>query len=1067
MRDALAGIELLRDANARQLLIDELTDELGRDFDPPRTNVLNLDCAAIVRSCVRLGALHELLEAVQVVVGSSAETATLNELVERLAPAAVLNSVERRRTADLLASTPLASLERLFAEASLSEYWDREIQNVGDAIERLAFSASKDPYTDVALLKFLERVAHQADPFSRNQCHQIIQNAAVRLGREEDIRRLCQQLSGEVVDNRSYAPSTTMSPMDRTIQVSAVLTSGDEDVTAIAPPATPPRIIGGIPPQNPSFTGRQGMLRELRSALRMHSHATLLPHTLHGLGGVGKTQLATEYAHRFQQDYDIIWWIPSDRDSSIMRSLLSLARRLKTPESDDNDDTVRTVLDDLSVGRPSRNWLLIYDNAGDPSDVRRHLPSGTGQVLITSRNRDWSNESSILEVDVFSEDESIEFLTRRWEGISEEEAHLLAEELGRLPLALDQAVAVHRVTGMPLEEYLRLLKKSPGLVLDEGESSEYPQSVAKTCSLAFDGLRKRSPGAAQLLEVCSFLSSSDIAVPLLVRGRGAPLPSPLNDTLLDNIRLRAAIREIGRYGLAQLDAGRDFIKVHMLVGKLLRDALPPDRRDTMERAAHALLAFANPQEPDDERTWPLHRQVTPHVLPSGIIHSSDTHSLQVILDQIRFFFVSGDYRQSAALARLAVDEWKKSLGPDHLLTLRASFHLGNALRALGDYQQAGRLNKETLDLMRRELGDSHEDTLRASNSYAADLRLVGQFKEALAIDEELLRRYRALDEDDNEAATLRSVNNLAVDYRLLGDFSRAYEIDSENLERRRAVLGENSPEVLSSAGSVARDLYGIGDYGRSLEEAARTIQVYRDQFKDHLFYLIVLRHYAITLRKVGRHAEAIKLSAEILDQSQSHLGPKHEHSLSAMMTLANALRVSGTEEQLTQADEAARNALKLYQEGFGVNHPFTLACATNQGIIWRALNRVEEALSLDRATVESLEGVLGDEHPYTLCALTALSNDLSMTGNHAEARVVSQDVYNRSKHARSEDHPYTLACATNLAVDLEATGATAEAMALRLDTRRRLQFRLGLEHPDTVNMERGRRAECDNEVPPT
>ena len=118
------------------------------------------------------------------VVGSSAETATLNELVERLAPAAVLNSVERRRTADLLASTPLASLERLFAEASISRIWDREIQNVGDAIERLAFSASKDPYTDVALLKFLERVHHQADPFSRNQCHQIIQNAAVRLGRK-------------------------------------------------------------------------------------------------------------------------------------------------------------------------------------------------------------------------------------------------------------------------------------------------------------------------------------------------------------------------------------------------------------------------------------------------------------------------------------------------------------------------------------------------------------------------------------------------------------------------------------------------------------------------------------------------------------------------------------------------------------------------------------------------------------------------------------------------------------------------------------------------------------------
>ncbi len=1064
LREALADIQVLRDASVRQLLIDELTDELGPDFDPPRTNVLSADCAAIVRSCARLGALQELLAAVQLVVGSSAEIAPLNELVQRLAPSGVLTSAEWRRAADLLAGIPPGSVERLLAEAGLSEYWDRGIQDTGDAIERLAFHADRDSYTDVALLRFLEHAAHQADPFSCIQCHQIIQDAAARLGWDDDIGRLCRQLSGQIAEDRSYAPSMASPLLDRAIPVPAVLTPG-EDVAAIVPP-TPPRIIGGIPPQNPGFTGRQGMLRELRSALRMHSHAALLPHTLHGLGGVGKTQLAIEYAHRYQQDYDIIWWIPADHEPSMARSLLSLARRLKMPEGDDIEFTVRTVLDELSVGQPSGNWLLIYDNTGDPGQVRRYLPGGTGQVLITSRNRDWSNESAIVEVDVFTEDESIEFLARRWEGISEEQAHALAEELGHLPLALDQAVAVHRVTGMPLEEYLRLLKKSPGVVLDEGETSDYPQSVAKTSCLAFDGLRKRSQGAAQLLEVCSFLSPDDIAVPMLIRGRGAPaLPAPLDKMLLDDLKLRAAIREIGRSGLAQLDAGRDFIKVHMLVGRLLRDALSPDQRDTTERAAHSLLAYANPQEPDDDRTWPLHRQMTPHVLPAGIIHSSDVHALQVILDQIRFFFVTGDYRQSAALARLAVDEWKKSLEPNHPMTLRAGFHLGSALRALGEYQQARKINQETLELMKRELGDSHEDTLRASSSYAADLRLVGHFREALTIDEDLLRRYRDLGE--NEAATLRSADSLAADYRLLGDFGRACEIDSENLERRRAVLRDSSPEVLSSASSVARDLCGIGEYTRSLEEAEKTVQAYRDQFKDHMFYLIALRNYAIILRKVGRYTEAVRLSMDILDQSQSRLGPRHEHSLSAMMTLANALRVASREEQLVQAEEIAGNALRLYREGFGADHPFTLACAANRGIIWRALNRVEEAMTLDRATVDSLRGVLGEGHPYTLCALTGLSNDLSMAGDDAQARLVSQDVYSRSRRIRSEDHPYTLACATNLAIDLEATGATAEAIALRLDTRHRLQHKLGREHPETVNMERGRRAECENEVPST
>src|SRR5262249_12374644 len=159
----------------------------------------------------------------------------------------------------------------------------------------------------------------------------------------------------------------------------------------------------------------------------------------------------------------------------------------------------------------------------------------------------------------FNEGESREFLTRRWIGMSDDEADILASELGHLPLALDQAVAVHRETGMPLSEYLRLLRESPGQMLDEGQRSDYPRSDAKTCRLAFEQLKERSPGAAQLLQVCSFISSQNIAIPMLVRGRGASLPSPLAETLRDDIKLRSAIREIGRYALAQLDTRRDFI----------------------------------------------------------------------------------------------------------------------------------------------------------------------------------------------------------------------------------------------------------------------------------------------------------------------------------------------------------------------------------------------------------------------------------------------------------------------------------------------------------------------------
>jgi hypothetical protein len=1071
LRDALARIEILRETSTRQLLVDELADDLGKDFDPPRTNTLSTDCAAIVRTCARLGALPELVVAVELAGASSAEVARLAEMVEKLAPAAVLTSAERRRLADLLARIPPRAVERLFVDAELAEYWDQNIQDAGDAIERLASVSTGDTYAEATLLAFVERAAHQADNFRSNQCHQIIQNAAGRLGREEEIRRLCEQLSDVgVVGDGSFDLSVASSPGDRVVPASEVSIPGEDIVRATAPASVAAeqsvaayRIIGGIPPQNPSFTGRQEMLKDLRRALRQRGYTALLPHTLHGLGGVGKTQLATEYAHRFQSDYELIWWIPSDHVSSIRRSIVSLARRLELPESEDVDFTVQTVLDELGVGRPSRNWLLVYDNAGNPVDVRRYLPSGPGQVLVTSRNRDWSNESTILEVDVFSEEESIEFLTRGWADISDEDAHMLAEELGRLPLALDQAVAVHRVTGMPLDEYLRLLRNSPGMVLDEGESSDYPQSVAKTCRLAFDRLRERSPGAAQLLEVCAFLSPSEIAVPMLVRGRGAPLPSALAETLFDNIKLRGAIREIGRYALAQLDASRDFIKIHMLVGRLLRDALPPDQRDEMQRNAHALLAFANPQEPDNERTWPLHRQMAPHVIPSGVVHSSDPHVLQVLLDQIRFFYRTGDYRQSSDLAKLAVDEWSNSLGSENSMTLQANFHLGNALRAIGEYQPAREIDETTLRVMKRELGEDHEYTLRAASSHAADLRLLGHFQQALEVDKDTISRYRRiLGEDD--ALTLRAAHNLAVDYRLLGDFGQAYEIDEETLRHRRALLGDNSLSVLASTTSLARDLYGVGEYQKGLEEEESSVRLYESQFKDHEFLLLARRNLAILLRKVGRYAEAARLAADVWDQECSRHGPEHEHSLSAMMTLANALRVCG---ELEKAHETNDQARKLYRENFRDDHPFTLACTNNLTITLRALGRRAEAAELDRETIDSLRHVLGADHLYTLCGLTNLSNDLSLEGNHTEARKVSQDVYDRSKRTRPEDHPYTLACAANLALDLEATGATDEAAMLRADTRRRLQRKLGREHPETVSMERGRRAECDSEVPPT
>ena len=1069
--DAVAAVDVMRDQRRRQVLLEELSRELGPEFGLAVPGTPAADAASIFRECERLGALRQLIRVVRYVGGPSEAVDQLEALAGELMPQPVLTPAEQRRLEELFGTLPAAVLSEVLEAEALRPYQHFDAGNVANIIQLFQDSGKDDSDARLALLIFLELCSHRADTYVGIQAHKIVHNASVRSGLGATVDEYCHHLSGSALSREKESPDVRSSHRGTKMPTLAPPTSGEIEVRIPTLPNTTfdsafevgPAIMGGVPPQNPNFTGRDSMLLDLKTALWQHNRAAVLPHTLHGLGGVGKSQLAIEYARRFQADYELIWWIPADDEAYIRRSFVSLARRLNMAESNDWRYTVETVLERLRLGRPTPNWLLIYDGADDPQKLQTFLPSGSGHVIITSRNQSWVSQSTVVEVDVFEVHESIEFLRLRWEGIGVDDARILAEELGHLPLALDQAAAVHTETGMTMAEYLRLLKASPGQMLAEGTAGNYPYSVARTWRLAYDKLREESLAAAQLLEVCSFLSSQPIAVPMLARGRGASLPTALAEALRDDIKMRRAVRDLGRYALAQLDTSRDFIRIHRLVRALVRDVLAEEDRNVTERTAHELLALANPGTPDNGVTWSQHAQIAPHVIPSGVIMSDDPHVRRIVLDQIRYFFVIGNYQDSAALAERAVETWHGSLGPDDEMTLVASFHLGNAVRALGEYARARTINEDTLERMGRVLGPDHEHTLRMTNSRAADLRLLGDFRQAMKLDEENLARYRSI-LDDADPATLRSANNLAVDYRLVGNFPQAREIDDETWRRRASVLGENNPEVLSSASGVVRDMYGFGEYQDALTLQRDILTKYEPLMQGHAFIMPAKRNLAILLRKTGKYSEAAKLARSNLDQTSSQFGPTHEQTLAAMMTLSNALRQVN---DFAQAGKVGEDALLLYGANLGVEHPFSLACAANLAIVLRAMGDLEEAYVLNSQTLATLARVVGLDHPYALCCASNMSNDLSKLERSAEARAVSEEVLERSRRVRVHNHPYTLACAANLAFDLDATGAKAEAAALRAQTIEDMRSKLGVEHPETANVERGRRAECDSEVPST
>ena len=826
-----------------------------------------------------------------------------------------------------------------------------------------------------------------------------------------------------------------------------------------------------VPARNASFIGRNEILEKLHDQLIGSSTPVALPIALHGFGGVGKTQVAREYAHRFMADYDVVWWVPAQQRDLISSHLADLAPQLLIRQADSTDQTANQVREALRRGQPYDRWLLIFDNADEPSDVAEYFPGGPGHVIVTSRNPGWAQVADPIPVDVFSRAESLAYLRRRVPALPEADATLVAEELGDMPLAIDQAGAWLAATGLPASQYIEELhQRFAATMALSSPTSAYETSVAVTYQLSFERLRTQSAAAARLLELCACFGPDPISLTLLNSDE------MINALIPYDRRLKAArtvlgllITDITRYSLARVerDVDSNSIQMHRLIQLAILDQMPAeDYREAAKHEVHMVLAGARPRQgdTDDPANWDRYDLIWPHLGPSDVWDCNVEEPRQLLIDRVRFLWKQGDYDVALRAAHRLEQQWIEKIGENDEQLLSLRFNIANVLRSQGKFKRAHDLDKQVLTRQQELLGEDHPSTLVTAGGLGGDLRGLGRFREALELDEQTYRRNRDLLGPDDRS-TLSSANNLAVDLRLVGDPYGARDLDQETLNSRQIVLGPDHPYTLHSASMLALDMRGTGDFWASAELLQETYDRYlRILGEDFVDTMRTGKSLAVSLRKMGELDRAYDLTRTLDVRYSQTYGDRHPDSLACRLNLAADL---SARDEKTAAFEVANHVLEVYRATLGRAHPFTLVAENNMSTYLRGVGQPSEALAMVDETLAVMREQLGENHSFTLSCQVNKANCLHDLTRLAEAEVLQRETVDRLRKGLRGNHPDTYICEANLAVVLRAQGRSEEAETLRDRVIRGLRQVLGIEHPNVLALRDWRLQNRDLEAQPT
>lgn len=626
--------------------------------------------------------------------------------------------------------------------------------------------------------------------------------------------------------------------------------------------------------RNRNFTGRADLLSTLRAQLQEGHHSALT--ALHGLGGIGKTQTALEYAYRYAGEYTLVWWLRSEDPATLAGDYALLAAKLGLAEAAaDQQAAIQAVKEWLGK---SAGWLLAFDNAREPEEIRPYLPAAaSGHVIITSRRPDWRSVADPLSVSTLAPEDAVDFLHHRSGRQDANVAWALVEELGYLPLAIEQAAAYIDEHGGSIADYLNLFRKHRQQILRRGRpSSAYPDTVETTWELSIEKVREQSQAAADLLKLCAFLAPDDIPLKVIRDGREL-LPGPLTTTAGNELELDDAISSLRRHSLVERTEGG--ISVHRLVQAVVRERMETNDRKGWAQSAAGIILKAFPNDGDNVDTWPSCMRLLTHATAAASHCESEevgfVYAIDLLSQSALYLYARADFISAKTSNERALKLSEETFGQDHPEVAVSINNLGLVLKTLGHLDQARELYKRALAIDEVAYGPDHPETATDLNNLATLLHDLGDLTQARLLLERALSIYQTFYGSDDPHVAIAS-NNLGTVLIDLGELSEARHLLKRALDIDAAVYGPDHPKVAIRMNSHGRLMHRLGDLSEARKLLERALFIDEASYSSRHPNLIKdIRNLASVLQDMGDFTKARELYERALIIAESSFGSQH------------------------------------------------------------------------------------------------------------------------------------------------------------------------------------------------